>query len=570
MRSIINIALGIIGVTVLVTACQKPSALPYNKLGNPVYLTSSAASVSPTPKDSTKTVLTLNWTFPNYATDSANMKYIVEIDTTGRNFSQEVTRTMLKSLTTSFTGRDLNAILLNYGYKTGTAAKMDMRVTSSYANNNEQYRSNVIQVNVTPYADSNKLISEKSSVTGSLATASQHSNTFSWSPAFPGYSGTVNYIIQYDSAGKNFVSPLVVANAGGTSVYSKSMTQAEMNTTAINSGIPMDGKTGKVEYRIKGTTASGAVSYSNVVTVTITTYVPILRFYMPGDYQASTSNGNDWDPPTAPELIRDVRSAVFNSLYYIYIYLPANAQFKFTQGRDWAINYGGTGGTLSLNGPNLSVPTAGVYRITIDINNLKYNIKEGRMGFVGDAGAAGWNPPNVFPLTQMSFLGTNKFLGVSHFVAGGWKMIDDTVWNDGSNTAKETRSYGSNGPSGSTMDVNAENFPNISAADDYRVIWDGTNRDNIKYEIYHGLRVVGAFNGWDPGTATPMTYTGNGVWTISITLPAGDFKFVSADGWGFNYGGSGGKISRDGPNLNVSAGTYTITVNENTQTYTIL
>ena len=120
------------------------------------------------------------------------------------------------------------------------------------------------------------------------------------------------------------------------------------------------------------------------------------------------------------------------------------------------------------------------------------------------------------------------------------------------------------------MDVNAENFPNITAADTYRVIWDGTNVDNIKYEISHGLRVVGNFQGWDPSTATPMTYAGNGVWTVTITLPAGDFKFVSADGWVFNYGGTAGKISRDGPNLTVAGGTYTITVDEYNQTYTVL
>src|SRR5215470_13881141 len=150
MRSITNIALIITGLMVFVTACDKPTALPSYKLGNPVYLTSSATSVSPTPPDSTKTVLTLNWTFPNYATDSANMKYIVEIDTTGRNFSKEVTRTMAKSLTTGYTGRDLNTILLNYGYAVATPVKLDMRVTSSYTNNNELYRSNVIQVSVTP------------------------------------------------------------------------------------------------------------------------------------------------------------------------------------------------------------------------------------------------------------------------------------------------------------------------------------------------------------------------------------------------------------------------------------
>ncbi|TMI83846.1 MAG: hypothetical protein E6H10_07100, partial [Bacteroidetes bacterium] len=204
MRSIINIVLIVTGVMIFVSGCEKPSELPNYKLGNPVYLTSSTGTVSPTPADSTKTVLTLNWTFPNYATDSANMKYIVDIDTTGRNFSKEVTRTMSKSLSTGFTGRDLNTMLLNYGYAVGKAVKLDMRVTSSYSNNNEQYRSNVIQVSVTPYADPSKLTSENTSVTGTSATSTNHSNTFSWTPSFPGYSGTINYVIQYDSAGKNF------------------------------------------------------------------------------------------------------------------------------------------------------------------------------------------------------------------------------------------------------------------------------------------------------------------------------------------------------------------------------
>ena len=458
--------------------------------------------------------------------------------------------------------------MLNNGYKAGKAAKLDIRVTSSYANNNEKYVSNVVQVTVTPYADPSKLVTENTTVTGSLANASQHSNTFTWSPAFPGYTGTVSYTIQYESAGKNFVSPQEIVI--GNSIYTRSMTQAEMNTTAINSGIPLNNKTGKVEYRIKATTAGGDIAYSNVVNVTITTYIPILRFYLPGSYQAATGNGTDWDPPTAPELIRDLRAPVFNSMYYTYIFLPAGAQFKVTQGRTWDINYGGSGGVLAVNGANFSVTNAGVYRISIDLNTMKYDIKQGRMGFVGDATAAGWNPPSVFPTTQMAFISTNKFVGVANFIPGGWKMIDNNQWNDGSNTAAETRSYGSNGGSGSTMDVNAENFPNITAADTYRVIWDGTNVDNIKYEISHGLRVVGNFQGWDHSTATPMTYAGNGVWTVTITLPAGDFKFVSADGWVFNYGGTAGKISRDGPNLTVAGGTYTITVDEYNQTYTVL
>src|SRR5436190_14369341 len=134
MRSIINIVLTVTGVMIFVSGCEKPSELPNYKLGNPVYLTSSTGTVSPTPADSTKTILTLNWTFPNYATDSGNMKYVIEIDSTGKNFAREVTKTVTKSLSTTFTGRDLNTILLNYGYSLGTPVKLDVRVTSSYAN----------------------------------------------------------------------------------------------------------------------------------------------------------------------------------------------------------------------------------------------------------------------------------------------------------------------------------------------------------------------------------------------------------------------------------------------------
>jgi len=570
MRKIFSYILLMAVSSVFITACTKLAQLPFYKTGNAVALTTSTNTLTPAVADSDKVILTLNWTYPNYATDSGNMKYVVEIDSTGKNFSTETTKTVIKTLSTTFTARDINTILLNYGYALGNPVTLDVRIKSSYVNNNDLYLSNVIQITATPYGDPSTLASENTSVTGSLANATQHSNTFSWSPAFPGYADTVTYIIQYDSAGKNFTTPITLAGFGGASIYSASLTEANMNATGINVGIPM-GNSGAVEYRVKATTKQGAVAYSNVVIVAIQTYIPILRFYMPGDYQAATGNGNNWDPTTAPEMIRDLRSVVFNSMYYTYIYLPAGANFKVTQGRSWDVNYGGSGGSLVSGGSNFSVSTAGVYRITIDLNTMKYDIRPGRMGFVGAAvPGVGWNPSSVFPTSQMAFLGTNKFLGVDSLAPGGWKMIDNDQWNNGSNAVDETRSYGSNGGSGSTLDVNAENLPDITSGANYRVIWDGTNVDNITYQIYHGLRVVGAFQGWDPSTAPDMNYLGNGKWTITITLPAGDFKFVSADGWAFNYGGSGGTISVNGPNLTVAAGTYTITVDEYAQTYTIM
>src|SRR5678809_163941 len=136
---------------------------------------------------------------------------------------------------------------------------------------------------------------------------------------------------------------------------------------------------------------------------------------MPGGYQAATGNGNDWDLPTAPQLIRDLRPGLLNNMFYIYIYLPANAEFKFTQGPAWTVNYG-TGaapGTLALNGGNLTVPAAGFYRISINRNTLEYNIMQGRMGAVGQLN--NWTPGDVFPNYALGNSGTNLFVGLVDF-----------------------------------------------------------------------------------------------------------------------------------------------------------
>ena len=576
----------------IIPGCTKVADLPYYSNGSaPDLGVSPSVVIAPTAADANKTVLTLNWTDPKYATDSNHVKFTIEIDSAGRNFSKATTKTVTKALTSSFTGRELNTILLNYGYALGKPVKLDLRVTSSYSNNNDAKSSNVVQLTVTPYSDPSTLTSENTSVTGTLATGSQHSNTFTWSPSFPGYNGTVTYVIEYDSAGKNFVAPQQIPNVGGASVYSASLTQSDMNNTAINSGIPMTNKTGKVEYRVKATTAAGAIAYSNVVNVTVQTYVPVLRFYMPGGYQAATGNGNDWDPATAPELIRDLRTAVYNKLYYTYVYLPAGAEFKITQGRSWDVNYGGSTGTLSQNGSNLSVSTAGVYRVSIDLANMKYDIRPGRMGFVGGATGAGWNPPNVFPDYAMGAPANNLFVGLTDFTTDGWKLIDNNTWNDGSNTVTETRSYGSTGGDGSTMEVNGANFPNIATAGRYRVIWDGRDVDNIKYFISPAteMRVVGdginqaGVNDWDPASSPQMTYSGNGVWTITIALKANkDIKFLAGNAWGaFDYEDNSGqsqatgvakKIKWEGGNnfkTPTTAGTYTITLDEKAQTVTI-
>jgi starch-binding outer membrane protein SusE/F len=567
-------------------ACEKAPELTYYKNGTAVVLSSSAASVAPVPADSAKVILTLNWTSPAYATDSSTYKYIVELDSSTRNFVKPNTVILTGSKTHTITGKQLNNMLLNYGFALGVPVALDFRVTSSYANNNEQYKSNIVKITVTPYNDPSVLVTEKTAVTGTLNTASNPSNKFTWGAAFNGYSGTVTYTLQYDSAGKNFASLQEIA--AGASVYQKQLNESEMNETALTEGVA-GGTTGKIEYRVKAVTAQGAISYSNTVSVTIGTYIPLLRFYLPGGYQAGTGNGNNWDPGTAPELIRDTRPGALNKLYYIYIWLPGGAEFKVTQGRSWDVNYGGTGGVLSAGGSNFTVPADGFYRISIDRTSLQYDIRAGRMGFVGGATGAGWTPANVFPNYAMGNSATNLFVGISDFTTGGWKMIDHNDWNSGDITVANARSYGSAGASGSNLEVNGANMPDIATAGRYRVIWDGRGIDNVKYEMSPAaeMRVVGdgiqGVAAWNPGASPQMTYMGSGKWQISITLIGGkDIKFLAGNDWGaFDYEDNSGGVTATGIARKIKwsggdnfktptlSGTYTIVLDEHAQTVTI-
>lgn len=140
-----------VGAALLLSACNKVADLPHYGNGSAPVLTASATTIAPLPADSNNIALTLSWTSPKYATDSANYKYTIEIDTTGRNFTKAFTKVVTGSRSASFTAKELNTMLLGYGYAFNVPVDMDVRVTSSYGNNNERLSSNVIKIKMTPY-----------------------------------------------------------------------------------------------------------------------------------------------------------------------------------------------------------------------------------------------------------------------------------------------------------------------------------------------------------------------------------------------------------------------------------
>jgi starch-binding outer membrane protein SusE/F len=136
---------------ILLTACDKADVLPVFDNGSAPVLTASSTTIAPAPNDSNKVALTLSWTDPKYATDSANYKYVIEIDSAGKNFSNPLARTVIKSRNIEYLAKELNSFAVGRGYAFNAPVDFDIRLTSSYANNNERLTSNVVKVRFTPY-----------------------------------------------------------------------------------------------------------------------------------------------------------------------------------------------------------------------------------------------------------------------------------------------------------------------------------------------------------------------------------------------------------------------------------
>lgn len=598
MRTIFNLLLLSAAISFFLAACDKIQDLPHYNNGTPVTLAASKTSVAPTPADSANNVVMFSWTNPKYATDSSKYKFIIEIDSTGRNFAKEITKTVVGSLSSGFTGRELNTILLNYGFAVGVPVTLDVRVTSFYANNNEKYVSNVIKLTVTPYTDPSVLTTENTSVTGTAATSTNHSNTFSWSPSFPGYTGIITYSIQYDSAGKNFTTPQEIAV--GSSLYSKSLTQDDMNTTALTSGIPI-GSSGKVEYRVKAKTASGAIAYSNVVTVTITTFSPVPpNLYIVGD---ATPGGWSNPVPTPSQKFTKIDAYTFSITLGLtagksYLFLPVNG--------DWSHKYGGAtdgtasgGGTLlkdgAVPGSNTPAPaTSGVYKIVVNFQTNTYTVTSipvpTNLYIVGDATPGGWSNPVPTPSQQFTQIDNVSF-GIVINLTAGKSYLFLPVNGDWSHK------YGgaTDGTSGSGAlladgAVPGSNTPAPSVTGLYKIVVNfATNSYTVTpYSGPSNLYIVGDATpgGWSNPVPTPsqqFNQITNGVFQISIPLTAGkSYLFLPVNGdWTHKYGGASDGTSGDGilladgavPGSNTPApstsGTYTITVNFITNTYKV-
>jgi len=581
-------------------ACQKIAQLPHYANGTTPTLKASATTIAPTSADSSNNVLTLTWSNPMYATDSSNQKFIIELDSSGRNFAHEVTVQVNGPLTYSFTGGQLNNILANFGFAAGQPFQMDARVISSYANNNEQYKSNVITITMTPYLVPITLTpSSTDPLVLQVTNGNNNAVSFTWNSSNYG-NHSINYALQIDTAGDNFATPQVIQY--GTSLNA-SLIENALNTAAINAGA-IGGSTKNIEFRVVSyldNTYTSPLVYSNTVTINVTTYTPVPpNLYIVGD---ATPGG--WNNPVPAPAQQFYKLDAYS--YSIIVNLTAGKSYLFLPlNGDWGHKYGGatdgvsSAGTLLKDGdvPGSNTPapaTSGLYDIVVNFQTNKYTVTPvtvpANLYIVGDATPGGWANPVPTPSQHFTQLSPGVFGMITNLTAGASYLFLPL-------NGDWTHKYG-----GATDGVSApgvlladgavpgSNTPAPSPTGVYQVM---VNFATGTYSVtpYTGaplpsnLYIVGdaTAGGWANPVPVPsqqFTQLSNAEFTITLPLsgqPA-SYLFLPLNGdWTNKFGGTsatGGTLLYDGavPGSNTpgpsSAGTYTIDVNFITGSYSV-
>ncbi len=595
MKLLNKLGLFMLLIVFVFAACEKAPDLTYYKNGTAVVLTASKTTVAPAPSDSANVVVSFSWTSPKYEQDSSLYKFILEIDSAGRNFAKKTSRIVNGTLNMSFTGKQINDMLADFGFTPGQSFSFDIRMISSYGNNNERLVSNAIKVDIKSYLVPITLVPSSSSPLVLLVSnASNTAVSFNWNASNFG-TNTILYALQLDTAGGNFVTPQV--KQLGTA-YTTAFTVNDLNTMAIAAGV-IGGSTKNVQFRVVSYLGSYSkpLVYSNAVTISVTTFTPVpSALYIVGD---ATPGG--WSNPVP--LPSQQFSRINAVSYGIVINLTAGKSYLFLPlNGNWDHKYGGTsatGGTLLADGavPGSNTPspaTTGTYQIVVNFQTGTYTVTPfataipDNLFIVGGATDGGWANPVPVPSQQFTRIDAVTYGIVTNLKAGESYLFLPVNGDWG-------HKYGGTSATGGTLladgAVPGSNTPSPATTGLYQIL---VNFQTGTYTVtpYAGfvpvpsnLYIVGdaTAGGWNNPVPVPaQQFNRINLTQFELTLPligGKSYVFLPLNGdWGHKFGGtsaSGGALLADGavPGSNTPApavsGTYKIVVDFAANTYSV-
>lgn len=293
----------------------------------------------------------------------------------------------------------------------------------------------------------------------------------------------------------------------------------------------------------------------------------------------ATSGG--WGSDTSLDYDAETR------LWTKVVKLTAGKEFKFRANSDWGINLGAASEgpkevavdqteSLEANGPNFKMKADKdiAYLVTLNLTEAgKYTFFLTETSFVPSSefitmpgSYQGWNPggEDCYKLTSPD---RNYVYSGTHYMpegtlfkfhdAGSWIGINGKIaWNAENN--------------GGTFAISINGGENIEMTHGgyYKFIVN-TEKKTCKF-MQSGWGVVGDATPGDWSKDTWMTYDPETkLWTVTMDMKNGHFKFRWDADWAINFGGDLGALTQGGDNIPITAGNYTITLNPEAKSATV-
>ena len=179
MKNILKLLFGSIIIVVAFFSCKKDEIKIYYEGGTaPVLKASSTSPMVLNVANRNNLAISFNWTNPGYkfttGVSSQDVSYILQIDTTGSNFTspKKFEKSISKELSISLTVAELNTALLTMDMVENMTHNIEIRLKASLGNGSVPLLSNVLKIVMTPYLDVVYPVPAKLFITGGATPAS--------------------------------------------------------------------------------------------------------------------------------------------------------------------------------------------------------------------------------------------------------------------------------------------------------------------------------------------------------------------------------------------------------------
>ncbi len=551
MRTLRNY-IALLTILLVAASCEKDDDKIIVSGHNASQLTTTASDVVLSGENNNSIVLSLVWDNSQLSLSNQSMSVptgipIVTLQSSATSNFAIVTESKTTANSQAFIGSELNTLAKNAGLKAGTAAPLYFRIKSLLGNNLEPVYSNASTVNVTPFQIDMSLLfvlnKDKTDTIANLYSATSNGEY----GGFMAASAWMNlYFLEGDAK--------LWGNDGVSGTAFKTSSDA---ATLWNGWFP--GNNGCYFVTLSTASSEWTATYLPEITVggdvSATLTFSVAQKIWSGEITTTANNAN---------ITLSSAAKRYNILTGTTDASAVATPIGFVESQAGVLVKSDVAG-------NITVPTAGVYTLTLDLNNpthLTYTLTAGAitpvepevpnlyLAGIDDGVSGSWTFDNFIPK-----LADGTYAGVVYANSKyGYKMYTTAAWAD---------FYSKDAADGTLVKNGADNIP-VPETATYLIKADLTKLTYSMLKLGDVIYLSGLNNAWDFNTT--LAKTGNGVYsgTIVVTTKSDwGFKIYLENGnWDEVFGGSAGAVYYKGNGITDDApGTYTLTVDLIHNTY---